>query len=87
MRRSLGWGPSIVFAAVVGAIAGALPYFGLGPDTLPGASSYTERRYGDIGFGLALIWFGAMAVTFVVGVALTVVEFVGRSRRERRQGR
>lgn len=71
MRR-LGVGPGVILAAVVGVIVGALPYLGIGPDTSPGASTYLERRYGNIGLGLAMLWFGVMAVLIVVGVALTI---------------
>ena len=81
VRQRIGAGPFVALAAVVGAILVALPYFGLGPDTSPDASRYIERRYGNIGIGLAMMWLGLMAATFVVGVALTIVRLVGRSRR------
>lgn len=86
MSKRIGSGPFVALAAVVGAILVALPYFGLGPDTSPIASSYVERRYGNIGIGLAMMWLGLMAATFVVGVALTIFKLVGRSRRAARQG-
>jgi hypothetical protein len=81
MSKRIGPGPFLALAAVVGAILVALPYFGLGPDTSPSASSYIERRYGNIGIGLAMMWLGLMAAIFVVGVALTIFKLVGRSRR------
>jgi hypothetical protein len=81
VTKRTGPGPFIALAAVVGVILVALPYFGLGPDTSPSASSYVERRYGNIGIGLAMMWLGLMAAIFVVGVALTIFKLVGRSRR------
>jgi drug/metabolite transporter (DMT)-like permease len=42
MRKRTGAGPFVAAAAVVGAILVALPYFGLGPDTSPDASSYLD---------------------------------------------
>jgi hypothetical protein len=81
VTKRTGPGPFIALAAVVGVILVALPYFGLGPDTSPSASSYIERRYGNIGIGLAMMWLGLMAAIFVVGVALTIFKLVGRSRR------
>jgi hypothetical protein len=79
MGRRIGAGPFLALAGVVGAILVALPYFGLGPDTSPGASSYVERRYGNIGIGLAMMWLCLMAATFVVGVALTILKFARRT--------
>ena len=81
MTKRTGPGPFVALAAVVGVILVALPYFGLGPDTSPSAPSYIERRYGNIGIGLAMMWLGLMAATFVVGVALTVFKLTGGSRR------
>jgi hypothetical protein len=81
VTKRTGPGPFIALAAVVGVILVALPYFGLGPDTSPSASSYIERRYGNIGIGLAMMWLGLMAAIFVVGVALAIFKLVGRSRR------
>jgi hypothetical protein len=86
VSQRLGPGPFLALAAVVGAILAALPYFGLGPDTSPSASSYIERRYGNIGIGLVVMWLVLMAATFAVGVVLTIVKLVGRSRRDARQG-
>jgi hypothetical protein len=86
VRRRLGRGPFIVAVAVVGAIVGALPYLGLGPDTSPGAPTYLERRYGNIGVGLAMMWFGVMAVSLVIGLALTIGERVRRKQRQRNLG-
>jgi hypothetical protein len=81
MTKRTGPGPFVALAAVVGVILVALPYFGLGPDTSPSASSYIERRYGNIGIGLAMMWLDLMAAAiFLVGVALTVFKRVGRSR-------
>ena len=73
VRQRLGHGPSVALVAVTGAILAALPYFGLGPDTSPDASTYVERRYGNIGLGLAAMWLCLMAAIFIVGLALTIV--------------
>ena len=79
MGQRFGDGPAVALAAVAGAILAALPYFGLGPDTSPDASSHLERRYGNIGLGLTAMWLCLMAAIFVVGVVLTIVHFVRHS--------
>jgi hypothetical protein len=76
VRQRLGDGPFVALAAVVGAILAILPYFGLGPNTSPDASSYLERRYGNIGIGLTAMWLGVMAAIFVVGLVLTIISLI-----------
>ena len=79
VRQRFGDGPSVALVSVAGAILAMLPYFGLGPDTSSDASTYLERRYGNIGLGLTAIWLCLMATIFVVGVVLTIVHAVRHS--------
>ena len=76
VRQRLGDGPFVSLAAIVGAILAILPYFGLGPDTSPDASTHLERRYGNIGIGLTAMWLGLMVVIFTVGLVLTIISIV-----------
>ncbi|MDO8403146.1 MAG: hypothetical protein Q7T27_06585 [Pseudomonas sp.] len=66
--------------ALVGTILAALPYLGVGPDTSPDADTYLERRYGNIGIGLTVMWLALMAALFLVGLVVAIVA----ARRRRR---
>jgi len=73
-------GLGLLAFALAGTVLAVLPYFGVGPDTSPTADTYLERRYGNIGIGLAAFWLIAMAVAFVVGIVLTLCSAIGQRR-------
>ena len=79
MSRS--WGVALVLIGLGGCILAALPYLGVGPDTSPSADSYLERRYGNIGMGLAMMWLLFMIAVLVIGSVMTFSRFGHRRRR------
>ena len=81
-RRLLNWGPRIVVISLLGAIVCALPLLGIGGDASPDGDTYLERRYGNIGLGLAVLWLTLMAALFTAGVAMTIARSGFRRRRE-----
>ena len=79
MRQEKGigrsWGVALMLVGLAGCVLAALPYLGVGPDTSPGADSYLERRYGNIGIGFAFMWLAATAPLVVVGAVMTFYRF------------
>ena len=73
MGRS--WGVALMLIGLAGCILAALPYFGVGPDTSPSANSYVERRYGNIGTGLATMWLVVMIPIVMIGAVMTFYRF------------
>ena len=78
MGRS--WGVALMVIGLAGCAFASLPYWGVGPDTSPGADTYLERRYGNIGMGLAVMWLVVMIAVLVVGSVMTFHRFGHRRR-------
>lgn len=82
-EKSLGrsWGLALMLIGLAGCILTALPYLGVGPDTSPSADSYLERRYGNIGMGLAMMWLAVMIAVLAIGAVMIFYRFGHRGRR------
>ncbi|MEO6123639.1 MAG: hypothetical protein ABIR32_07985 [Ilumatobacteraceae bacterium] len=63
-------GIMFVFIAGLGILFAAMPLLGLGADVSPDADNHLERRYGNIGIGLALGWVALMVVIAMRGVLI-----------------
>lgn len=75
------WGVALMVIGLMGCVLAALPYLGVGRDTSPGADSYVERRYGNIGTGLAAMWLIVMIAIVVIGAVMTFSRFGHRGHR------
>ena len=71
----------MMLIGLAGCVLVALPYLGVGPDTSPTADNYLERRYGNIGMGLAMMWLIVMTAVLVIGAVMTFYRFGHRGRR------
>ena len=60
----------LVIIAALGTLFAAMPLMGLGPDVSPEADGRLERRYGNIGIGLAAIWVVFMVLLALMGLAM-----------------
>ena len=75
------WGVVLMLIGLAGCVLAALPYLGVGPDTSPGTDTYVERRDGNIGMGLTMIWLVFMIAVSVIGSVMTFYRFGHRRRR------
>lgn len=68
----------MILTALLGLVVVALPGLGVGPDVSPSDPTYLERRYGNIGTGIALTVAGLLVALYVLGIGIAV-----RDRRRR----
>ena len=74
-------GTVLVIGALIGVLPVLLRVIGAGADLTPGASSFMERRFGNIGEGMVVLWLAFLG--FVVFIAWIEFRSARQHRRER----